>query len=217
MPPRNTALSGVDILKGKYSFTRQVQGLRNNVTGRASFSSKTRDFREPIIHSAYEEKTGTWQYVVADPSSRVAVIIDPVLDYDLTSQSVSSYTADSLLSLIRGEGYKIDSILETHVHADHLTAAAYLQKRLIEQQGHRPRICIGRRIVEVQRLFGRMYDIPAHEYEKAFDTLLDDDEAFEIGSLKATAVHLPGHTPDLVGYKIGGMTTETTPLYFSMG
>lgn len=159
---------------------------------------------EPVIHSVYEGKTGTWQYLVADSSSQTAVVIDPVLDYDPATQAISSQTADSLLSMIEEKGYKIDRILETHAHADHLTAASYLQDRLAERQGHRPPICIGQRIGEVQRLFGRMYDIPAHEYEDVFDKLFDDDETFAIGDLTATIMHLPGHTPDHVGYKIGG-------------
>jgi hypothetical protein len=168
------------------------------------FSSEACVSQEPVIHSVYEEKTGTWQYVVADSSSQTAVIIDPVLDYDPATQVVGSQTADSLLSMIKEKGYKIDRILETHAHADHLTAASYLQDCLAERQGHRPPICIGQRIREVQRLFGRMYDIPAHEYEDVFDKLFDDDETFDIGRLTATIVHLPGHTPDHVGYKIGG-------------
>ncbi|TEY34366.1 hypothetical protein BOTCAL_0631g00070 [Botryotinia calthae] len=187
-----------------YMKCRPTQRLRHEAKGRAFFSSETCAVQEPVIHSAYEEKTGTWQYVVADPSSKTAVIIDPVLDYDPATQIISSQTADSLLSMIKEKDYKIDRILETHAHADHLTAASYLQDCLAEQQGHRPPICIGRRIREVQRLFSQIYDIPAHEYEDAFDKLLDDDETFNIGRLTATIVHLPGHTPDHVGYKIGG-------------
>lgn len=142
--------------------------------------------------------------MVADPSTQKAVIIDPVLDYDPATQVISYHTADSLLSMIEEKGYKVDKILETHAHADHLTAASYLQDCLAERQGHRPPICIGQRIRQVQRLFGQMYDIPANEYEDVFDKLFDDDEMFDIGKLTATAVHLPGHTPDHVGYKIGG-------------
>lgn len=187
---------------------RPTQRVRHEAKGRALFSSETCVAQEPVIHSVYEEKTGTWQYVVADPSSKTAVIIDPVLDYDPATQIISSQTADSLLSMIKEKDYKIDRILETHAHADHLTAASYLQDCLAEQQGHRPPICIGQRIGEVQRLFSQIYDIPAHEYENAFDKLFDDDETFDIGRLTATIVHLPGHTPDHVGYKIGGVITD---------
>ncbi|CAO2657784.1 Nn.00g039100.m01.CDS01 [Neocucurbitaria sp. VM-36] len=158
---------------------------------------------EPIVHSSYETQTGTWQYIVADPSTLKAVIIDSVLDYDPATQVISTPTADSLLSLIAEKNYKIERILETHAHADHLTAASYLQSRLEKRQGYKPPICIGKRITQVQELFGQRYGIPAEEYRGVFDKLFDDDEPFEIGNLTATVIHLPGHTPDHIGYIIG--------------
>ncbi|KAI5456936.1 putative metallo-beta-lactamase domain protein [Mariannaea sp. PMI_226] len=158
---------------------------------------------EPIIHDIFEPKTGTWQYVVADPSTSSAVIIDPVLDYDPVTQAITTQSADALLSLIKEKGYKVGKILETHAHADHLTAASYLQTQIFKAQGHRPSIGIGKRIGQVQKLFGEKYGIPRVEYERVVDKLFDDDEIFDIGQLKATAIHLPGHTPDHLGYKIG--------------
>jgi glyoxylase-like metal-dependent hydrolase (beta-lactamase superfamily II) len=142
--------------------------------------------------------------VVADPSSRTAVIIDPVLDYDPVTQIVSSDAAESLLSIVQEKEYRVNRILETHAHADHLTAASYLQRRLAQLQGQKPPICIGRRIKQVQKLFGQIYEVPENEYDGVFDKLFDDEETFEIGNLTATAIHLPGHTPDHVGYKVGG-------------
>lgn len=142
--------------------------------------------------------------MVVDPASRKAVIIDSVLDYDPASQVISTQTADSLLSLIVEKDYKIERILETHAHADHLTAASYLQSRLEKSQGYKPPICIGKRITQVQELFGKRYGVPVEEYRDVFDKLFDDDESFEIGNLKATVTHLPGHTPDHIGYIIGG-------------
>ncbi|KAL3417440.1 metallo-beta-lactamase superfamily protein [Phlyctema vagabunda] len=188
----------------KHMPVHQIHRPWHETKSRALFSSEACAAQEPVIHSVYEEKTGTWQYVVADPSSQIAVIIDPVLDYDPATQVVSTQTADSLLSMVKEKGYKIDKVLETHAHADHLTAASYLQDCLAGQQGHKPPICIGKRIGEVQRLFGKIYNIPAHEYNGVFDKLFDDDETFDIGKLTATIVHLPGHTPDHIGYKIGG-------------
>ncbi|KAL2169776.1 hypothetical protein VTG60DRAFT_5594 [Thermothelomyces hinnuleus] len=157
---------------------------------------------EPIVHTIFEPKTSTWQYVVADPSTKTAVIIDPVLDFDPARNAVTTETADSLLALVREKGYIVDRLLETHVHADHLTAAKYLQDRLT-RDGNKPEIGIGKRIGEVQELFGKRYGIAKEEYEGAFDRLLDDDEVFYVGQLEAKAVHLPGHTPDHMGYLIG--------------
>ncbi|KAF2122261.1 putative metallo-beta-lactamase domain protein [Lophiotrema nucula] len=159
--------------------------------------------QEPTIHSSYEKKTGTWQYVVADPSTLKAVIIDSVLDYDPSTQTISTETAECLLSMISDKGYKIEKILETHAHADHLTAASYLQNRLEREQGFKAPICIGKRITQVQDMFGQRYGVPADEYKGVFDKFFDDEESFEIGNLTATVTHLPGHTPDHIGYIIG--------------
>lgn len=152
----------------------------------------------------FEQRTGTFQYLVADPSTNEAVIIDPVLDYDKCSHTITTTSADALLSLVREKGYTISYILETHAHADHLTASFYLQRRLAEKQGKNPPVCIGNRIGRVQTFFAQRYGIHAEEYEGVFDKLLGDDEVFEIGKLKAKAIHLPGHTPDHMGYMIGG-------------
>ncbi|KAE8139131.1 beta-lactamase-like protein [Aspergillus pseudotamarii] len=171
--------------------------------GGASYSTGATATGEPTIHAVFETKTGTWQYVVSDPSTLAAVIIDPVLDYDPATQAVTTSAADSLLSLVKEKGYKVDRILETHAHADHLTAASYLQNRLMQEYGHKPSIGIGKRIGQVQKLFGQRYAVPPDEYSVVFDTLFDDDEKFHIGNLVATAMHLPGHTPDHLGYKIG--------------
>ncbi|KAH8817200.1 putative metallo-beta-lactamase domain protein [Xylogone sp. PMI_703] len=177
--------------------------IKNPKPAIASYSTAAIQSQEPIIHSVFESKTGTWQYVVADPSTLTAVIIDPVLDYDPATQALTTSSANSLLSLVKQNGYKVTWILETHAHADHLTAATYLQKCLAEQQGHRPPIGIGKRIGKVQELFSRRYGVPEEEYQTVFDVLLDDNQTIDIGELTATVMHLPGHTPDHLGYKIG--------------
>ncbi|KAK4099359.1 Metallo-hydrolase/oxidoreductase [Parathielavia hyrcaniae] len=156
---------------------------------------------EPAIDDIFEPRTSTWQYIVADRATKVAVIIDPVLDYDPARNAVSTESADGLLAVVREKGYTVDRLLETHVHADHLTAAKYLQARLARHQ-KRPEIAIGKRIGEVQERFAGRYGVPRGEYEGAFDKLFDDDEVFRVGQLEAKAVHLPGHTPDHMGYLI---------------
>lgn len=173
------------------------------MNSRKAFTTVSSSTMEPTIHSEFESDTGTWQYIVADPSTMKAAIIDPVLDFDRASQSLTTRTADALLALVKEQGYKVDWVLETHVHADHLTAASYLQKRLAEQQGYKPSVAIGKRIGQVQRFFGKRYGVPEEQYEVVFDHLLEDDEKFAIGNLQATAMHLPGHTPDHMGYKVG--------------
>ncbi|KAG9241168.1 putative metallo-beta-lactamase domain protein [Calycina marina] len=123
-----------------------------------------------------------------DSSSKMAVIIDPVLDYGLATRVISTHTAESL-SIFREKGYEIDRILETHVHADHLTAA--------------PSICTGRRIREAQSRLGQIYDIPPQDYDDIFDNLFDDNKTFVIGALAVTIMNLPDQTPHYVRYKKG--------------
>lgn len=168
---------------------------------------------EPVVKSIYHAQTGTWQFIVSDPVTKHAVVIDPVLDFDPAKAAISTTTADDLLSLVRGEGYTVEKILETHVHADHLTAASYLQTRLSEQQGSRPQICIGKRVAQVQDTFCPRYDIAKDEVHSVFDHLFQDDETFKIGNIEAKAIHLPGHTPDHLGYIIGGMSSAPRPLW----
>jgi glyoxylase-like metal-dependent hydrolase (beta-lactamase superfamily II) len=159
---------------------------------------------EPQVHNVFEPNTGTWQYIIADPASKAAVIIDPVLDFNSGTNELSSKSADNLLSIVRENGYEVRAILETHVHADHITAAKYLQRKLEEKQTKKPSIGIGKRVSQVQERFGQRYGIPASDYSGAFDKLFDDNEEFQIGDLQGKVLHLPGHTPDHLGYQIGG-------------
>jgi glyoxylase-like metal-dependent hydrolase (beta-lactamase superfamily II) len=170
----------------------------------ASHAQNVAAQQEAVIHNVRELKTGSWQYIVADPSTSHAIIIDPVLDYDAATAKITTQTAGSLLSIVEQKGYTVQMILETHAHADHLTAANYLRQKLAQSQGHAPPVGIGKRIVEVQKFWAARYNIPAEEYDNVFDKLLDDDETFSIGSLTGVAMHLPGHTPDHMGYMIGG-------------
>jgi glyoxylase-like metal-dependent hydrolase (beta-lactamase superfamily II) len=160
---------------------------------------------DPTIHGFFEPETSTWQYIVADPASSEAVIIDPVLDYDRACQAISTHSADGIIQLVKRHGYKIAMVLETHIHADHITAASYLQEKLSQSQGFEPPIGIGKRIEQVQKLFGTRYGVPESEYKGVFGRYFDDDETFQVGELNACVLHLPGHTPDHVGYRIGGM------------
>lgn len=159
---------------------------------------------QPKVHDVFDPITGTWQYIVSDPSTLKGIIIDPVLDFDPVTQRIQTKNADTLLELAKTYEYHIDRILETHAHADHITAASYLQSRLAQRQGKKPLIGIGKRISQVQGLFAPRYGVPAEEYVGCFDTLFNDDDTFSVGNLTCTAIHLPGHTPDHMGYYIGG-------------
>ncbi|TFK23384.1 Metallo-hydrolase/oxidoreductase [Coprinopsis marcescibilis] len=154
---------------------------------------------EPTVSSFFETSTSTWQYIVSDPGTKKAVIIDPVLDYSPASGEITTKTADGLLAFVEQQGLDVVMLLETHAHADHLTAAQYLKSRL----GGSVPVAIGKRIKAVQKTFARVYGVPAEELEGCFDKLWEDDEKFMIGELECEVMHLPGHTPDHVGYRCG--------------
>ncbi|KAK5047327.1 hypothetical protein LTR84_006849 [Exophiala bonariae] len=156
-----------------------------------------------VVHNFHEPSTGSWQYIVADDSTKNAVIIDPVLDYDPATATITTKTADFLLAVVKDRGYNIQMLLETHAHADHITAANYMKVKLGQMQSMPPAVGIGKRIMGVQEYWARHFGVAEEEYQGVFDKLLEDDETFHIGSVKATAVHLPGHTPDHMGYLIG--------------
>jgi glyoxylase-like metal-dependent hydrolase (beta-lactamase superfamily II) len=159
---------------------------------------------EPKIHAVFEPVTGTWQYIVADPSKKEAVLIDTVLDYDKEAGLISTASADKLLEIVASNDYFVSRILETHAHADHLTASRYLQNQLAQrQQGKQPLVCIGKYISQVQETMGEIYGVPEAEMKSAFDHGFSEGEKFSIGNLEAEVLHLPGHTPDHIGYLIG--------------
>ncbi|TQV96055.1 hypothetical protein V2A60_003497 [Cordyceps javanica] len=158
---------------------------------------------DPIIHAIFEKVTATWQYIVACPETKQAVVIDPVLDFDPVSLTLSTQSADELLQVIREHGYTVDFLLETHAHADHVTAAAYLQQQLQQVQGAKPPTATGHRIRQVQQTFAARYGVAQADLDGAFEKLFADDEPFAVGHMTAVALHLPGHTPDHSGYRIG--------------
>ena len=173
---------------------------------------------EPEVTAVFELVTCTWQYIVSDPNTRSAAIIDSVLDYDPRIATISTQSADALLDMISEKNLHVEFILETHAHADHLTAASYLQTKLSQLQAGsvtgiiKPPICIGKRIRQVQNIFASNFGISNQEHAKAFGKLWADDEEFAIGELSARAVHLPGHTPDHMGYHIGSKSGPSPPL-----
>jgi glyoxylase-like metal-dependent hydrolase (beta-lactamase superfamily II) len=152
----------------------------------------------PVIDAFFDEATFTVTYLVGDPESGRAAIVDPVLDYDHRSGKVSTAAADSVLARATERGLAVDWILETHAHADHLTAAPHLKAKTGAS------VAIGEHIVDVQRIFKPVFDAADVSGKGSeFDRLLRDGEKLALGGLEIEVMHVPGHTPADVAYRIG--------------
>jgi glyoxylase-like metal-dependent hydrolase (beta-lactamase superfamily II) len=151
------------------------------------------------VTAFYHAPTSTWSYIVRDPDSAAAAIIDPALDFDPASGRISTESAGKLLEHLRTRALNLAWILETHVHADHLTAAAWLKRRTGAQ------VAIGARVVEVQRTFKALLNLDDEFVADGsqFDALLADGDTLPLGALQIEAIATPGHTPDGVSYRIG--------------
>ena len=157
------------------------------------------DTPRPVVHSFFDEVTFTASHVVHDPATRVAAIIDSVLNFDPASARTGHQGADAIIAYVRAQGLSVEWLLETHAHADHLSAAPYLQQQL------GGRIAIGRAITAVQQTFGTLFN-EGGDFQRdgsQFDHLFDDGDSFTIGNLTATVLHVPGHTPADLAYVIG--------------
>jgi len=151
------------------------------------------------IHTFFDPATFTLTYVVYDPASRDAVVIDPVLDYDPLTVQTALTSVEKLLEFLAEQGLRLHYVLETHAHADHLTGAQYLKRRT------GARVVIGARITEVQKTFQQVFDLPA-EFPtdgSQFDVLLVDEQELQAGTLRVKAIATPGHTPACLSYLIG--------------
>jgi glyoxylase-like metal-dependent hydrolase (beta-lactamase superfamily II) len=150
------------------------------------------------IRPFFDEATNTVSYLVFDPATRQGAVIDPVLDWDHRSGEADTRSADRLIEAARQEGVTIALILETHAHADHLTAAPYIKQRCGGQ------IAIGGHIKDVQRIFRPVFAADDVKPEGGdFDLLLRDGERLKFGTLEIEVIHTPGHTPACVCYRIG--------------
>ena len=153
---------------------------------------------KPVIHAFFDEPTNTVSYLVADPETKRAAVVDPVLDYDHKSGKGSAKSADAILAKAADEGLAIDWVFETHAHADHLSGAPYIKIKT------GAKVAIGERIREVQKIFRPVFnamDVSGDGSE--FDRLFKDGDTFEIGNLKGEVLATPGHTPACVSYKLG--------------
>ena len=154
---------------------------------------------EPNVHAFFDPDTWSLTYIVQDPNSGSCAIVDPVLDYEAASGQTTTESADEVVAKVEAENLTVEWILETHVHADHLSAAPYLQKRLGGKIG------IGAHITEVQNIFGNLFNAEPefHRNGSQFNQLFADGDTFAIGGLTVTAMHTPGHTPACMTYHIG--------------
>jgi len=153
----------------------------------------------PEIKTFFDEATFTATHVVWDPQSRMAAIIDSVKDYDPKSGRTKTTSADAVIDFVKTKGLTVEWILETHVHADHLTAAPYLKKQL------GGKIAIGAHIDQVQDVFKKVFnaEVGFATDGRQFDRLLNDGETFTIGKLEVRVIHTPGHTPPCSTYVVG--------------
>jgi Zn-dependent hydrolases, including glyoxylases len=154
---------------------------------------------KPDVMPLFDEATNTVSYVVVDPATRAAALVDSVLDFDLKSGRTATASADRMVALVRERDLTVEWILETHIHADHLSAAPYLKERV------GGRIGIGEHIREVQKIFRALFNMePGFVADgRQFDHLFADGERFRIGQLEAQAIHTPGHTPADMTYVVG--------------
>lgn len=150
------------------------------------------------VESLFDEATSTFSHIVLDRATKQCALVDSVLDYDPKSGRTSTTSADRLVARVRELGARVQWLLETHVHADHLSAAPYLQRQVSGQIG------IGSHIVTVQETFGKLFNAGT-EFQRdgsQFDRLFEDGDRFTIGDLPARALHTPGHTPACMTYVV---------------
>lgn len=153
----------------------------------------------PDVRAFFDEASHTFSYVAWDPATRRAVVLDAVLDYEAASGRTGHAAADAVIAFVRAEGLTLDWVIDTHVHADHLSAASYVQARL------GGKLAIGEHIREVQDTFGALFNAGdgfARDGSQ-FDHLFTDGERYRVGGIEAQAIHTPGHTPACMTHLIG--------------
>lgn len=168
------------------------------VTPESDSTRTPRHATDPIIDAFHDERTGSVQYIVIDPATRRCAIIDPVLDYDEASGSTCTTHADALLAHVKSNDLKVDWILDTHPHADHFSAIAYLRDKTGAPTA------IGARVVDVQEIWKTLYNLASLRTDGTqWDRLFSDGDRFQIGTIEATVMASPGHTKASITYLIG--------------
>lgn len=150
-----------------------------------------------IVQAFFDPATSTASYIVSDPATKAAAIVDPVLDFDARSGRISTGSADAMLAAVDAQDLDLAWVLETHAHADHLSAADYIRRR------RGARVVIGRQITAVQKQFIPMFEADDVEPDgRAFDQLVDEGDVLALGDLSIGVLHTPGHTPACVTYVV---------------
>ncbi len=148
-----------------------------------------------MVHPFFDSETSSYSYAVVNPESRTCAIIDAVLNYDLATGESRTTSADDLIEFVRANDLIVEWIFETHVHADHLSAARYLKQKFVCAQ-----TAIGAEVVQVQAHFSKLFNVPCPVDGRQFDRLLGDDDRICLGHVYGRVIHTPGHTPACVTY-----------------
>ena len=167
----------------------------------------------PIVAAFVEAQTNTISYIVTDPVTKACAVIDSVMDIDYAAGRLTSESADKLIAHIQANGLSLEWIIETHVHADHLSAAPYIQDRMGGKTG------IGARIMEVQETFGKIFN-EGTEFQRdgsQFDALFEDGDSYKIGELDAFVMATPGHTPACMAHIVGDAAFTGDTLFMPDG
>ncbi|MDC0088621.1 MBL fold metallo-hydrolase [Porticoccaceae bacterium] len=165
----------------------------------SSLASRPATQIDPSVTAFFDQQSNTFSYVVQDPTSNACAIIDSVLDFDYASGHFCFIGADAIKHYIQSRNLQVEWHIETHVHADHLSAAPYLQQQL------GGKLAIGEQIISVQKTFGSLFN-EGTEFQRdgsQFDRLLADGDSYQIGNMAATALHTPGHTPACMVHVVG--------------
>lgn len=173
--------------------------MTDSILARAAEQVSNSQRNIPIIRAFFDPETFTVTYVVHDAETQCAAVIDSVFNFDPASGRTSLRSADKVIAYVKEQGLTVEWLLETHAHADHLSAAPYLQDKL------GGKIAIGEHIVTVQKVFGTLFNAGT-EFQRDgsdFDHLFADGDRFKIGNLDVTVLHVPGHTPACIAYVIG--------------
>ncbi len=167
----------------------------------------------PDVKAFFDDDSNTISYVVSDPATKKAAVIDSVMDFDYAAGRTSFESADAIIAYVQDQGLTVDWLIETHAHADHLSAAPYLQNKLGGKIG------IGREIITVQNVFGKIFN-EGTEFQRdgsQFDRLFDDGDTYQIGNMTAFAMHTPGHTPADMVHVVGNAAFVGDTLFMPDG